>query len=51
VKDAVLNRRALGFRTSDGVVRFDAARLNAGDVLEISAPTLAIADLPDINAL
>jgi hypothetical protein len=51
VKGAALNRRALPFRAADGVVRFDAARLNAGDILEISAPTLAVADLADINTL
>jgi hypothetical protein len=51
VKAATLNRKALPFRAADGVVRFDAARLNAGDVLEISAPTLGVADLADINTL
>jgi uncharacterized protein (DUF608 family) len=50
-KAAALNRRALPFRAADGVVRFDAARLNAGDVLEITVPTLAVADLADIATL
>jgi hypothetical protein len=51
VKGAAINRRALPFRASDGVVWFESARLNAGDVLEIAAPSLAVAALADISTL
>jgi hypothetical protein len=50
-KGAALNKRALAFDNGEGSVRFRSARLNAGDVLEIAAPALAMADLADINAL
>jgi hypothetical protein len=50
-KSAALNQRALAFDNGEGAIRFRSARLNSGDVLEIAAPALAVADLPDINAL
>ena len=48
---ASLNKRALPFESGTDSVRFPGARLSAGDVLEVEAPALAIADLPDINGL
>ncbi len=51
VKAAALNKRAIAFDNGDGALRFRAARLASGDILEITAPSLAVADLADINAL
>jgi hypothetical protein len=50
-KSASLNGRQATFDGGDGEIRLRSARLAAGDVLEIKAAGLSVAELPDIHAL